>query len=236
VAYLFARFGEKIFFPGLYRSVPALDPAFLSAMEEFKRKFSGTDEKKRGERVRFLMDEFGPTPELQKIGTEFVSNLEAEISPDELDSKIQTAAVEYYRQLWDTLSNEEKLVLAQLAHEGLVNPKNRMLVARLMNKGIILRDPCFRLMNSSFARFVLAAVSPEIMNEWERAGLRLPWRTIRFVLLGAVVIVGIFLYVSQQALFEGMVGYVGAIAAAIAGLVNVFGIFKGAPSAQNPAK
>jgi hypothetical protein len=110
----------------------------------------------------FFHDECSLTPELRAIGKEFVGRLcdQTAIIPEEIVLGAHDLAGPYYRTLWGTLSRDEKLALAQLAHEGLVNPKNHVLVAQLMKKGLIVRDPSFRLMNRSFTRFVISALPP----------------------------------------------------------------------------
>ena len=237
--FLFVRLGEKIFLPGLYEAIPAVDDdEFSDTVAEFKRKVSVANEKAREEMAGFFREECGPTPELRSIAKQFVSQLPdmAEVTREEIVLGIGGLAKEYYRTLWRALSKHEKLLLAQLAHEGLVNPKNRALVDRLMKSRLIVRDLSFRLMNQSFARFVIGALPPDTLKKWETEGVRLPWNTLRIALLGAVASLGIFLYVTQQSLFESVAAYVAAIAAAIPALIKFVGIFQGAPAGGTHAE
>ena len=156
-----------------------------------------------------------------------------EINPETIVSEVREQAGAYYSLLWANLSNDEKLVLAQLAHEGLINPKSRVVVAQLMRKGLIVRDPAFRLMNRSFTRFVISALPSHIMDKWEREGIRMPWNSLRFVPLTAAAGLGLFLYVTQQSLFESVAAYVAALAAAVPALIRFVGMFqRGSAEAQ----
>jgi hypothetical protein len=234
VVFLFVRLGEKIFLLGLYPMTPVRpdEQEFSNVVAEFKRKVLAANEKARQEMAGFFHDECSPTPELRAIGKEFVDRLcdQTAITPEEIVFGVHDLADPYYRTLWGTLSRDERLALAQLAHEGLVNPKNHVLVAQLMKKGLIVRDPSFRLMNRSFTRFVFSALPPHTMRKWETAGVRLPWNTLRIVLLAAVASLGIFLYLTQQSLFESVAAYVAAIAAAIPALIKLVSLIQRAPA------
>ena len=208
---------------------PEEDQEFSWAAAKLERRIAtGLSEEARRNIVGFFQSECGPTPRLRAIGKEFVSRLQdgAEISPELITCEMREQAEAYYSLLWATLSKVEKLVLAQLAHEGVVNPKNRRLVAQLMRKGLIVRDPAFRLINQSFTQFIASALPSHNLGEWEKEGVPLPWSTLRFVLLAAVASLGIFLYVTQQSMFESVAAYVAAIAAAIPALIKFVGMLQ----------
>jgi hydrogenase/urease accessory protein HupE len=63
-------------------------------------------------------------------------------------------------------------------------------------------------------------------TEMGTAGVRLPWNTLRIVLLAAVASLGIFLYLTQQSLFDS----VAAIAAAIPALIKLVSLIQRAPA------
>ena len=231
--FLLVRAGDKVFLLGLDRAAPVpSDPEFFDAVEEFKGKVSAGNEKARQEIADFFQNECSPTPELRAIGREFVSHLsdKGEVSEEDVVLGVRALADRYYGTLWEALSKDEKLVLAQLAHEGLINPKSRTLVAQLMKSGLIVRDLSFRLLNRSFTCFVISALPPHTMNEWEAEGVHLPWKTLRNAFLAVAAGLGIFLYVTQQSLFQNVSAYLAAVVAAIPALVNFAGIFRRSPA------
>jgi hypothetical protein len=61
-------------------------------------------------------------------------------------------------------TKEERLALIHLAEGYFVNPRNVELIERLMQRGLIRRDPDFQVANRSFARFVLTAESRDTQN------------------------------------------------------------------------
>jgi hypothetical protein len=209
------------------------DHEFHQAVKEFRRKLQpareGDAEKQRI--VDLFREECSPTPRLRAIGVEFVSRLHngSDVGSETIVSEVGEQAGAHYSLIWETLSKDEKLVLAQVAHEGLINPSNRVVVEQLMKKGLIVRDPTFQLLNRSFTSFVISALPPHTMEEWEQEGVRLPWSTLRIGLLTAVAALGVFLYLTQQSLFESVAAYVAGIAAAIPALIKFAGMFRRAP-------
>jgi len=233
VLFWLVRAGDEVFLLGLYRAIPVPgDPEFSHAVGEFKRKVAAANETASREIAAFFRDECSATPELRAIGKELVSQMrdEAEVTQEDVVLRVRELADGYYRSLWETLSPDQELVLAQLAQEGLVNPKSREVVAQLMNKGLIVRDRSFQLMNQSFARFVVSALPPHTLVEWEAEGVRLPWRSLRNLILVTVVGLAIFLYITQQSLFENVTASVAAIAAGVPALIKIAGIFQRAPA------
>jgi hypothetical protein len=76
----------------------------------------------------------------------------------------------HYRSLWSLCSIEERMVLVQLAREGLVNPKCFDVLRHLRRRRLIRVDPRFRLMNDSFHLFVLETEECGGLGAWEREG------------------------------------------------------------------
>lgn len=112
----------------------------------------------------------------------------------------------FYRSIWNSCSTEERLVLRQLVEEGLVNPSDQSILLSLMQKGLLLRDPAFRLMNVSFARFVSHAVPARIIAEWERQVAGTPWSSVRTALITFTVVGAGFVAFTQQELFGAWFG------------------------------
>jgi hypothetical protein len=135
---------------------------------------------------------------------------------DEIVGFILDAAEPYYRSMWELCSREERLVLIQLAQEGLVNPRRVELVRRLARRGLMLFDPRLRLMNESFQRFVRSVEAPERIAEWERTTEGMSWSRLGTPLYAlAAVIIAILLF-TEQAMFTSVL----AIATGAAGTIG----------------
>jgi len=129
-------------------------------------------------------------------------------------SFVLDAAEPYYRSVWDLCSRDEKLVLIQLAEEGLVNPKNVGILRRLSRRRLVTLEPRFRLINDSFREFVLAVEPPERVAQWEGEGTMQMWKRISIPLYTlAAVVVGILLFTEQALVANAMVIVTGAAGA-----------------------
>jgi hypothetical protein len=73
----------------------------------------------------------------------------------------------YYRSVWSSCSSDEKLALRQLADEGVVNPRNHIVLEQLLRKGLARRDSTFRIMNDTFRRFIVRETPAEQVDAWD---------------------------------------------------------------------
>jgi hypothetical protein len=134
-------------------------------------------------------------------------------------------AENYYREIWSTCTREEKLVLGQLAEEGLVNYKTKKTLRRLMARGLVRREPHFVLMNETFRRFVLSSFSRSEVATLENDRTTSAWDAIRRPFLGLLMASLAFLFVTQHELFNTTVGMVAAVAAAVPGVMKLANLF-----------
>ena len=96
---------------------------------------------------------------------------------------------------------DQKLALYQLAETGVVNPRNHTVIAQLLRKELVRRNPTFRVMNETFRRFIAREMSHESAAEWEHEGVRLPWGSISTMMLTmALLPLGLLLLTQQQLL------------------------------------
>lgn len=134
-------------------------------------------------------------------------------------------AENYYREIWSTCTREEKLVLGQLAEEGLVNYKAKTTLRRLMARGLVRREPHFVLMNETFRRFVLSSFSRTEVAALEEDSITSAWDAIRWPFLALLVGSLAFLFVTQHELFNTTVGVITAVAAAVPAVVKMANVF-----------
>ncbi len=103
-----------------------------------------------------------------------------------------------YELLWTSCTRSEKLVLVQLAQEGLVNPKSRDVAARLMAKGFIIDRPGPTIFNYTFREFLRRIERSRLVNRWEQlegAGL---WVTAGRLVGSSLIAGGIFFLLTQD--------------------------------------
>lgn len=157
------------------------------------------------------------SPQLLAIAEEVVRDLPAGSAPTREDVlfEIGIAAEPFYRAIWASCSKPERIVLRQLAEEGVVNPRNPGVVAQLMRSGLVRRNPCFCFMNETFRRFVLRELPSETLVEWEHQGVRLPWASVTTTMATVALGIGGVLVLTQQQLIDAWVGYVPALAPAV---------------------
>jgi hypothetical protein len=135
---------------------------------------------------------------------------------DEIIGFVLDAAEPYYRSIWELCSDDERLLLVQLAEEGVVNPKRFDVFRQLHHRGLVVVEPRFDLMNQSFRDFVRSVESPERVLEWEQTPAALGWKRFSTPLYTlAAVVIAILLY-TQQDLFSQML----ALATGAAGALN----------------
>jgi hypothetical protein len=131
----------------------------------------------------------------------------------------------YYRGLWSSCTDSERVVLAHVAADDLVNEKDSRIVRALMVRGLIRRHPYFRVMNETFRRFVLSTESTREMTALE--GQVSSWDTVRWpflIMLGALAAV---FFTTQHELFNQTVGVVSAVAAGLPAFVKIVSLISG---------
>lgn len=126
-----------------------------------------------------------------------------------------------YREIWRTLTPEERLALRQLAEEGYVSPAAVHTVRVLMRRRLVQRKPTLALASEGFERFVLRAESQDTIAEWERPHLSGAELVTRF--LPAALFATLFLiFATQREVFNATTTLVGAASTAVPALLKLF--------------
>jgi hypothetical protein len=152
-----------------------------------------------------LLDEF--TVKAADIG---------EIS-DSLAFKLQITSHYFYTYIWQSLTKEEKILLYDLAEEGLVNSYDEYNLSLLICKGLIVNtEGTLMLFNSGFKNFILTAIGSaelgKIKAEVEDNG---NWGKLKSPLNIAIVAILAFLLISQQETYTQVITYVTVLCAGI---------------------
>ena len=171
-----------------------LDPLAISSIEA-------------SERWRSLLRSF--------VRIDLHSKLGQRIGEDDADYQNRVSAESYFHWLFSGLSKSEKLVMMQLAQEGVVNPNSSDVIADLMAQGLIERRwALLTVKERNFAKFLAHAVHRDTVKHWEKdiAGARPASLQWSFLVLGVGVVA--FLIYTQGAVFNTWVTYATGVAAA----------------------
>jgi hypothetical protein len=130
----------------------------------------------------------------------------------------------YYLSKWQACSAEEKLLLIQLVEEGYANPKQDEVVRKLLQAQLLRLDPVLRPMNQSFALFVAANTEPEQVRKQERAQRGLRWSLVRTLLVAALLLIMVFLALTQRDVVEVWIAYLGTAGAGTIGVLKLLSL------------
>jgi hypothetical protein len=119
------------------------------------------------------------------------------VSLEELSRVFTARAQASYELLWNSCTRSEKLVLVQLAQEGLVNPKNLTVASALMAKGLVVDRPRPRIFNYTFRAFLQRIERRQVVNEWEQGQGNGLWVTAGRLIGSSMVAGGLFFMITQ---------------------------------------
>jgi hypothetical protein len=173
------------------------------------------------------------TPMLQRVGVALLEQYQKPPLPtrQQLTDMMVDRVDAYYRMLWAGLTGSERLVLYQLALDGWANPKNAAAIHQLEQKQLIYRQPMYRIMNDSFRDFIRSSEHQSEIQEWQKKEQQSTWQALRFVLLAAVIGVGVWLLYAQAQLFQVGVGYITAVATLLTAVAGATARWKRSPAA-----
>jgi hypothetical protein len=180
-----------------------------------------------------LEEESGDDPFLLKIAR----GLEArsgEMDREQLLEEFSERAEGHYREVWESCSLDEKVVLQHLAEEGLVNERSRRVIRRLMACGLIRREPNFCLMNETFRRFVASPFCRRQVDVFEQQAKPSAWDRFRWPFLCVLAASLAFFFATQQELLNSTIAVVTGLAAGLPALAKIVDLLGGKRSA--PAK
>ena len=120
-----------------------------------------------------------------------------EVGLEELRRAVRVRAEPCYQLLWTSCSRTEKLVLIQLAQEGLINPKSCDTLDELANKGMIWPGSAPELFNLTFRDFLQRIERAEVVQEWERMDGNGLWVVSGRLVASALTVGGLFYLLTQ---------------------------------------
>ena len=206
-------------------------PGFSRVVEQMRKRRA--DEPLFLEFVDRVDKECNHTAQLRKIGALVLRSHRKDPDPSKVSliQELLDRADSYYRILWATCTQDERLVLYQLAKDGWANPKNELAIQHLQRRGLIIPTPSLRIMNESFRRFIRNSQYHEEIVTWEQQGEQSLWRSLKMSLGILAVALAAWLLYSQQQFFNTVVAYVGAIGAAGGVLFKLISELRGGKAA-----
>ncbi|WP_167610757.1 cache domain-containing protein [Maribellus sediminis] len=148
--------------------------------------------------------------------SEFAADSEEQLLADVHLLKLQ------YSYIWNNLSQMEKLILFDLADDGMMNLKNRFLINRLRMKGLIYIEPSPGIFTPSFRYFLKYSVNQEETNMLEqRLSKEGKWKNTRYLILLVLVPLVAFMFISQGTSVERVVGILTGVVALFSGAAKL---------------
>jgi hypothetical protein len=154
---------------------------------------------------------------------------------DRLSDEIGDRAESYYAGLWANCSDDEKLLLDQIAKNGLANGKNRRVLRRLMARGLVRRDPNLRLVSDTFRLYVLgAAKRDDVASRAEALHGPSTWDALRVPFFVIIIAFVLLLFVTQKDLLSTTTALATALTTGLPVIAKLVGTFT-ERRAANPA-
>ena len=155
--------------------------------------------------------------ELRALGQDDNEDFKAILRNPEFDKEdvllnIQNKSQLYYFAIWNSLEQREKFLIYDLSQDGLVNYRNLTIIFNLLNRGILIYESgMLQLFNNSFANFVLSIIRSDETLEIEKASKKTgTWSNLKWPFYTIVVGVILFLLMTQQDLFNDLLGWITA--------------------------
>ena len=166
--------------------------------------------------------------QLQSIGRTLVELPDfAEYETERLVRHLRERAHGFYRALWISLPSCEKLLLTRVASGHLVNPRCGRVLSRLLARKLLVPGAGFRIVNRSFARFIMSEARPEEIAAWERAAAVSLWSQMRLpVMISLAGAAGFLAFMQGDTLSSSLA----ALGASVPLLVRVLDFMRSAPA------
>ncbi|MEP7264054.1 MAG: cache domain-containing protein [Bacteroidota bacterium] len=167
-------------------------------------------------------------PDLSRYFEDLNPHMDHEQLLSDIVLKIQSTVEQYYFILWSSLTMEEKLLVYDLAQDGLVNTINKHAIFILINKGVFKYEHGqLRLFNKSFRNFVLTSIGPLEVAKLEmsiKSGNS--WKRYKNpVLLLVTGLLFFVLYSDQQRFNDVIIPYLTAVIALIPVVMRLYTVF-----------
>lgn len=217
-------------FTKVYHNIRKWDNDYEQQVNEYRRLMSkDLDEEKQQKNKEFcqaLLQESNHSPFLRQVGYEILFKFDFErefynrqAMIDEMLQRTET----YYQAIWQACSIEEKVTLLHFARNGFVTRKDADVLRVLLQKGLILRQSRFVLLNDSFRKFLRQKRSSKEIKAWA-ARQEKSWGNIRTPVITFLIAVALFVFVTQREAFNQWIALISTFVAGVPALLKLFSI------------
>ena len=160
----------------------------------------------------------------------FLRRLRGELDPTadraHLIDEISERAETYYAGLWASCRQDEKLLLYQLARNGLANGRNRRTLRRLIARGLVRRNPNLELFSETFRLYVVGAAQREDLVSRARAEQGAStWDSLRVPFFIVIVSFLLLLFATQKDLLTTTTAFATALTTGLPMIMKLVGVF-----------
>ena len=129
-----------------------------------------------------------------------------------------------YSKLWDPLTPRQKFILFDFAQDGFANYKASKDLQELMEKGLVFFDDLrLSVMTLSFQEYVLQQKDDKDLTTYHASTIKEnTWKKMRTPLLILLTAVGIFIFVTQDAIYQKITGLLTTLTSLLPLLSNMF--------------
>jgi hypothetical protein len=128
-----------------------------------------------------------------------------------------------FSKIWTNLTSFEKIVLFDLADDGLLNRKNKTMIQKLIDKRLIVTDPEPAFYAEEFRDFVIKHMKANEVKAIEsKLGLKGSWHNAKYLILLILVPLAAFVIISQGISIEKVFGIFAGGLAIITGIIRLF--------------
>lgn len=125
--------------------------------------------------------------------------------------------------IWNNLTSFEKIVLFDLADDGLVNIKNMQTINHLVSKNLIELKPYPKLITKDFKNYIVQNQAHSDIKALEKKlGIKGSWRNTRYLILMILIPLAAFILISQGVSFEKIFGIFAGILTIVTGTIRLF--------------
>lgn len=143
------------------------------------------------------------------------------LTADQILEEVEERATSFYQRIWEACDPDERVVLEHVARHGLASAASRRAVRRLLSRGLLRKDPGLRLMNQSFARFVLEGERRQEVATIELQAEPSLWDRLRIPLAVTAVAALTFLVATQREAVDATLSMAVGVSAAVPTLVKL---------------
>jgi hypothetical protein len=138
--------------------------------------------------------------------------------------KLQLISQYFYTYIWQSLTQEEKFLLYDLAEDGLVNSYDEYNLSMLICKGLVIRiNGTLTLFNKGFRNFILTSIGNAEVNRIKKLVRDTGnWGNLKTPLTLAILAILAFLFASQQEAYSSIITYITALGAGLSGVFKLF--------------